>query len=188
MVVGLELVAGYLVAWVVRKARRAGQGLDAEVDHAMDLGLDRLHEVVAEKLGDDPAVTKVEVEATRDGQLSERTHRRVQDAVEEAAEEDAAFAAALQAALEVLDQARAGAPSVAGIDLRDAKGVQVGHHNTQTNTFSIPPAPCRAVSRRSPAIPPDPRRGTAAPDGVRGPRGHEHHSVVLDDGAEVDVV
>src|SRR5512142_974694 len=73
-VVGLELVAGYLVAWVVRKARRAGQGLDAEVDHVMDAGLDRLHEVIADKLGDDPAVTKLEVEATGGAEVSERTH------------------------------------------------------------------------------------------------------------------
>jgi len=123
-VVGLELVAGYLVAWVVRKGRRAGEGLDAEVDHAMDLGLDRLHEVIVDKLGEDPAVTELEVQAAQDGQLSERTQRRVQDAVEEAAEDDAAFAAALQAVLRELDQARGGASSVAGIDLRGAKGAE----------------------------------------------------------------
>ena len=52
--VGLELVAGYLVAWAVRKARRAGQRLDEETDEIMDAGLDRLHEAITAKLGSDP--------------------------------------------------------------------------------------------------------------------------------------
>lgn len=132
---GLELVAGYLVAWAVSKVRRVGQGLDGEVDHVLDAGLERLHEVVAGKLGTDPAVAQLEIEATQDGELSARTGLRVQYAVEEAVEQDEAFAAALEAVLAELDQVRAGAPSVAGIDLRAAQGVMVGHHNTQTNTF-----------------------------------------------------
>ena len=136
IVVGLELVAGYLVAWMVQKVRRAGDRLDGEVDYAMGVGLDRLHEVIAGKLGDDPAVARLEVEAGQDGQVSERTRRRVQDAVEDAVEQDTAFAAVLQVVLDELDRARAGAPSVAGIDLRHAQGVQVGHHNTQTNTWN----------------------------------------------------
>lgn len=128
---GLELVAGYLVAWTVSKVRRVGQGLDGEVDHVLDVGLERLYEVVAGRLGTDPAVARLEVEATQDGATSERTGRRVQYAVEE----DEAFAVALQAMLAELEQARAGAPSVVGIDLRAAQRVQVGRHNTQTNTF-----------------------------------------------------
>lgn len=133
--VGLELVAGYLAAWVVGKVRREGQGLDGEVDHVLRAGLERLHEAVAGKLGGSPAVAHLEAEATQDGALSQRTRRRVRDAVEEAVEHDEAIAAALQVVLAELDHARVGAPSVAGIDLRSAQGVQVGDHNTMTSVF-----------------------------------------------------
>jgi hypothetical protein len=134
--VGLELVAGYLVAWAVRKAKRAGQRLDKETDEVMDAGLDRLHEVIATKLGTDPAIGRLEIEAAEGQQPSDRTIRRVNDAIEEAAEDDSQFAALLKAVLAELDQVRNGASSVAGIDLRNAQGVQVGNYNTQTNTFN----------------------------------------------------
>jgi hypothetical protein len=134
--VGLELVAGYLVAWAVRKAKRAGARLDKETDEVMDAGLDRLHEVIAAKLGTDPAIEKLEIEAIESQQPSDRTIRRVNDAIEEAAEGDSQFAALLKAVLAELDQVRNGASSVAGIDLRNAQGAQVGNYNTQTNTFN----------------------------------------------------
>jgi hypothetical protein len=134
--VGLELVAGYLVAWAVRKAKRAGQRLDKETDEVMDAGLDRLHEVIAAKLGTDPAIAKLEIEAAQENGASDRTIRRVNDAVEEAAEDDSQFASLLKAVLAELDEARGGARSVAGIDVRNAKGVQIGNYNTQTNTFN----------------------------------------------------
>ena len=41
----------------------------------------------------------------------------------------------IEALLARLEEARNGAPSVAGIDLQRAKGIQVGNINTQTNTF-----------------------------------------------------
>ena len=132
---GLELVAGYLVVWAVRKAKRAGARLDKEADEVMDAGLDRLHSVIATKLGTDPALAKLETEAS-EGDPSDRTVQRVNLAIEEAAEDDSQFASLLKAVLAELDQARNGAPSVAGIDLRNAKGVQVGDSNTQTNTFN----------------------------------------------------
>ena len=135
-VVGLELVAGYLVAWGVMKARRAGRRLDEETDEVMDVGLDRLHDVIMAKLGSDPAVTKLAADAAQEIEPSERTVDRVRYAVEEAAEQDPQFAAAMDRALAELERLRDGAPSVAGIDLRRAKGVQVGNFNTQTNTFN----------------------------------------------------
>ncbi len=134
--VGLELVAGYLVAWVIRKAKRAGKRLDEETDEVMDAGLDRLHGVIAAKLGSDPALAKLETEVSQGLEPSDRTIRRVNDAVDEAAEDDSQFAALLKEALARLDEARGSASSVAGIDLRNAKGVQVGNYNTQTNTFN----------------------------------------------------
>lgn len=132
---GLELVVGYLAAWGVRKLKRAGNRLDEETDEVIDAGLDRLHDAIAGKLGTDPALVKLEADVSHGLELSDRTRRRVQDAVEEAAEDDPDFAAVLEALLARLEEARNGAPSLAGIDLRGAKGVQVGNFNTQTNTF-----------------------------------------------------
>jgi hypothetical protein len=133
--VGLELVAGYLVAWGVRKLRRVGTRLDEESDEVIDAGLDRLHDAIAAKLGADPALGKLEDEVSQGLEPSDRTLRRVQDAVEEATEDDTEFGAVIEALLARLEEARDGASSVAGIDLRGAKGVQVGNFNTQTNTF-----------------------------------------------------
>ena len=134
--VGLELVAGYLAAWGVRKLRRVGTRLDEETDEVIDAGLDRLHDAISAKLGADPALGKLEDEVSQGLEPSDRTLRRIQDAVEEAAEADADFGITIEALIARLEEARDGAPSVAGIDLRGAKGVQVGNLNTQTNTFN----------------------------------------------------
>lgn len=133
--VGLELVAGYLVAWGVHKLKRAGKRLDEETDQVVDAGLDRLHDAIAAKLGTDPALMKLDADGSQGREPSDRTLRRVQDAVEDAAQEDPGFGVIIEALLAKLEDARNGAPSVAGIDLRGAKGVQVGNFNTQTNTF-----------------------------------------------------
>ena len=102
--IGLEVLVGYLIAWGMRKARRAGTRLDADVDEVMDAGLDRLHEMIAAKLGDDPAVAKLELEAAT-GEVSERTRRRVLDALTDAAEGDEEFRGALETLLAELDPA-----------------------------------------------------------------------------------
>ena len=136
MMVGLELVAGYLAAWGVRKLRRVGTRLDEETDEVIDAGLDRLHDAISAKLGADPALGKLEDEVSQGLEPSDRTLRRIQDAVEEAAEADADFGVTIEALIARLEEARDGAPSVAGIYLRGAKGVQVGNLNTQTNTFN----------------------------------------------------
>jgi hypothetical protein len=89
--IGLELVAGYLAAYATRKARRAGRRIDDEVDRAIDEWLGRLHDLVTEKLGGDPAVRQLELEA--DGVAdSPRTAERVQLALEDAADTDDQFA------------------------------------------------------------------------------------------------
>jgi hypothetical protein len=102
----------------------------------MDAGLDRLHDAIAAKLGTDPAVVKLDAVVAQGQEPSDLTRRRVQDAVQEAAEEDPDFGAAIEALIARLEEARDGTPSVAGVDLRGAQGVQVGNRNTQTNTFS----------------------------------------------------
>jgi hypothetical protein len=134
---GLELVAGYLVAYAVRKAKRVSGRLDAEVDVVLDAGLEQLHGMVAGKLGADPAVGTLEREALATSAATDRTQKRVTFALEEAVEQDPDFAFALQEVLAQLDQARSEDPRrLAGFDLRGAQGIQIGDGNTQTNTFS----------------------------------------------------
>jgi hypothetical protein len=133
--VGLELVAGYLVAWGVRKLNRAGRRLDEETDEAIDIGLDRLHVAIAAKLGGDPALERLDSEVSQGLEPSDRTLRRVQDAVEDAAESDPGFESAVESLVALLEQTRNSVPSASRIDLRRAKGVQVGSFNTQTNIF-----------------------------------------------------
>jgi hypothetical protein len=77
--IGLELAAGYLAAYAIQKARGAGKRVDAEVDYVIDGTLDRLHEVVSKKLGDDPAVRKLQGEA-RGGGNYQPTHGPAGDA------------------------------------------------------------------------------------------------------------
>ncbi len=50
MVIEAGVVAGYVIAWAVRKVRRVGGRLDKETDEVIDASLDRLHEVVAARL------------------------------------------------------------------------------------------------------------------------------------------
>jgi hypothetical protein len=108
---GLELVAGFLGAWAVRKARRVGGRLDQEFDAATDAGLERLHDVIAARLGEDPALAKLEEEASHTGEVSDRTARRVTDAVDDAAEGNPGFADELRDAVAKIQEALAARPA-----------------------------------------------------------------------------
>jgi hypothetical protein len=110
-------------AWAVHKAKRVAGRVDAEVDHALDAGMDRLHDLVSRKLGEDPALMKPaeEAEAGQD-KPSDRTRRRVQDALEEAAEQDPGFAEALDRAVKKLQAL----PRQAGGVSAGENGVAVG--------------------------------------------------------------
>ncbi|WP_329537106.1 hypothetical protein OG568_52200 (plasmid) [Streptomyces sp. NBC_01450] len=100
MVTGIEIAVGYLFAWGVRKARRVGDRADGEVDRALDVGMDRLHDLVGRKLGEDPALHRLAEEAGAGQEApSERTRQRVQLALEDAAEQDRGFAEALNSAV-----------------------------------------------------------------------------------------
>jgi len=125
---GLELVAGFLAAWAVRKARRVGGRVDEEFDAATDAGLDRLHEVIASRLGGDPAVAKLQEEAAGTGEVSDRTARRVTDAIEETAETDPGFADAVQAAVATIQEALAARPADAGAHLAVTMNARVSGH------------------------------------------------------------
>jgi hypothetical protein len=121
-VFGLELAAGYLAAWAVRKARRVAGRVDERVDAVTDAALDRLYEVVAEKLGADPALARLEAESTPDGEPGERTLRRVEDAVAQAAEDDADFARDLEQALRSLAEREDAPPGGTTVMRADARG------------------------------------------------------------------
>lgn len=95
---GVELAVGYLAAWAWRKARRVAGRADAEVDRAVDAGLDRLHDLITVKLADDPAIKRLEGEAATDLdtiEVRDITRQRVRLAIEDAAEADEQFAARL---------------------------------------------------------------------------------------------
>ncbi|MET8451642.1 hypothetical protein [Streptomyces sp. NPDC005209] len=114
MVPGAEIAAGYVFAWLARKARRAAGRADAEVDQAVDAGMDRLHELVSSRLGPDPALERAGEEAGQGGvELSERTRRRLTDSLEDAAERDEDFAAALERLVEQLQALHAPADGAA---------------------------------------------------------------------------
>jgi hypothetical protein len=115
-VTGVELAVVYVFAWAVRKARRVAGRADAEVDRALDAGMDRVHELVSRKLGADPELERLAEEAA-DGQEapSALTRRRVERALTAAAEQDASFARELEAAVKAVEAAaKSAGPAVAG--------------------------------------------------------------------------
>ncbi|MEV6055954.1 hypothetical protein [Streptomyces sp. NPDC052107] len=116
MVPGVEIAAGYVFAWLARKAQRVAGRADAEVDRGLDAGMDRLHELVSRKLGQDPALQRAAEEAGEGREvLSERTQRRLTDSLEDAAERDAGFAQALANLVEELQAAAAAGTAGGGV-------------------------------------------------------------------------
>ena len=102
---GLEVVAGYLARWAWRRARKlAGRVVDS-VDAKIDEKLEQLYEVVAERLGGDSSLKRLEREATADldtepSSVSPGVTDGVTYALSEAADEDPAFAERLRAAVD----------------------------------------------------------------------------------------
>ncbi|MGW3178820.1 hypothetical protein ACWDD9_06125 [Kitasatospora sp. NPDC001119] len=140
--VGVELAVGFLFAWAVRKARRVSGRMDAEVDHALDAGMDRLHEVVAVRLGADPALERMIQEA--DSGLTEptdRTRQRLRLALEEAVEDDTGFAGTLREAVAEVQAAEAaadpgrGGNTMTGNTFHGSTAIVVGDHGHQENRF-----------------------------------------------------
>jgi hypothetical protein len=167
-VVGVELVVGYVFAWLVRKGRRAGWRADGHVDQAVDAAVDRLggklHELVAGKLHDDPSLVRLTEEADQGVvEPSTRTRTRVALAVEDAAERDVDFAAAIEELVRRLQAAQGGVSAGTG-------GVAVGGDvqvSATQNGFAIGTAGSVQVvyQRRVPtgqAVRLDPRPGRVA--------------------------
>jgi hypothetical protein len=158
VVVEAGVIAGYVIAWAVRKARRAGSRLDAEADAAIDAGLDKLHEVVAAKLGGHPVLDDLDEEAgTAEGQISELTRQQVELAITAAARKDDTFGQAvtsLLARLRASEQATGqsvlghGGVNVAGnVDIRADHGGAAAWNMGTVNVGqppADPPAPGRS--------------------------------------------
>jgi hypothetical protein len=103
VVIEAGVVAGYVIAWAVRKARRVGGRLDAEADQVIDAGLDQLHEVVAARLAGHPVLAELVEEAEQAGEVSDLTRQQVELAVAAAARKDEAFG---QTVTELVDRLR----------------------------------------------------------------------------------
>jgi hypothetical protein len=131
VVTGLEVAVGCVAAWAWHKARRVAGRADAVVDEALDSAVERVREAVVSRLGPDPALGKLETEASADlDQLAVRelTRHRVLLALQDAVETDPQFAAGLQ---ELLAQVRAAEQS-SGVQAVSAAGpgaVVVGGDN-----------------------------------------------------------
>jgi hypothetical protein len=116
VVTGLEVVVGWLAVFAWGKAKRVAGRADAEVDQAIDTGMDRLHELVSAKLRGDPALARLEAEAGQDLDrvaTSGRTRQRVHLALQDAVETDCGFAAALQSLVTQLREAGAVTQNIA---------------------------------------------------------------------------
>ena len=95
-VTGLEVVAALAAGYLWRKWRRVSGRADAEVDAVLDAGMDRLHRVVAARLGTDSAVVRLEQEARSGLEQNPRTLERVRLAIEDAADDDPGFREVLE--------------------------------------------------------------------------------------------
>jgi hypothetical protein len=113
MVIEAGVVAGYVVAWALRKVRRVGGRLDAEADAVIDASLTRLHEVVAAKLASHPALAELveEAEATDGGEVSYLARQQLKLELTEAAREDDEFGQVVTGLVSLLRQAEQGTGS-----------------------------------------------------------------------------
>lgn len=123
---GVEIAVGYVFARLLRKAKRVGERADVEVDRSLDARLNRLHDLVSGRLGDDLALTRATEEAEQGlPEPTERTRRRLTDSLEEAAERDPGFAQELEKLVKELQTATAAAPGADGVVVT-AGGTAVG--------------------------------------------------------------
>ncbi|MGQ4420739.1 hypothetical protein ACN6LA_001047 [Streptomyces sp. SAS_269] len=79
---GVEIAAGYVFAWAVRKTKLIGGRADGEVDRALEAGMHRLHTLFSGNLGQDTALERAREKAAEGREeLSERTRRRLADSL-----------------------------------------------------------------------------------------------------------
>jgi hypothetical protein len=150
---GAELVVGYLFAWLAGKGKRAARRADGQVDRAVDAAVDRLgeklHQLVAGKLGDEPSLERLGEEAQQGAaEPSERTKTRVTLALEDAVERDPAFGAELDELVRRLREADPGVSAAAGgvaiggnVDMRADHGSVAANVVQGDVNFGNPPTP-----------------------------------------------
>jgi hypothetical protein len=123
---GAELAVGYVFAWAVRKARRVAGAADEVVDQVLDAGVERVHQLVAERLGGERALARVEEEAAAgSGELSQQSRQFLLLALEDAAGSDAAFARALEEAVAAVQEAGGASVLAAGDGIAVGGNVEV---------------------------------------------------------------
>ncbi|MFI0721689.1 hypothetical protein [Streptomyces sp. NPDC021224] len=98
---GTDVVVALLHAWSARRSLpRRRDRREAELDAALDAGLERVHRIVAEHLSGEGALTAVEEEAAAGAaQPSPQASRTLEAALEGAVGHDPAFAQALKEAV-----------------------------------------------------------------------------------------
>src|SRR5438094_10501057 len=99
MPVGLEALAALVVAYLWRKAKRVAGRADAEVDRALDAGMDRLHEAVGARLGAG-ALAPLRAQAVEG--VDQPRAQALEGAIVDAARVDGEFAARLRQVVEAL--------------------------------------------------------------------------------------
>jgi hypothetical protein len=142
-VVGVELAVGYLFAWAVRKARRVAGRADAEVDRALDAGMDHLHDVVVSRLGPAPVLENVMLEAGSGRQEpTAETRNQLEAVLEDATTQDSAFAKALAEAVDRVAQALpasadpgTGKYNISRITVEGSAAFVIGDKGRQDNRF-----------------------------------------------------
>ncbi|MFJ2725236.1 hypothetical protein [Streptomyces collinus] len=124
--IGIEIAAGYVFAWAVRKVRRAAPRADEEVDRAVDTAMDHFHDLVSRMLGADPALDEA-VEEARGGaaELSDLTHQRLVLSLMAAIKRAPTFESELAQAVTALQEAGAGVPSRT-VTAKGVRSVAVG--------------------------------------------------------------
>jgi hypothetical protein len=147
---GIEIVVGYVFAWAVRKARGVADRADKEVDRALDAGMNRLHELVSQKLGEDPALQKLidEVEAEH-AEPTERTRQRVQLALEDAVEQDPGFEESLDRTVKQLQDLHRRDVGVSAVD----GGLAIGTVHIRADRNSVAAWNVSEVSMGNPPLP-----------------------------------
>jgi hypothetical protein len=114
---GPEVAVGMLIAWVIAKARRAGQQFDGVADQVVDAAAKRVRDLLLRKLGSDSALSQLQLEGEQTGKVSNRTRQRVELALEDALEKDVQFAVELRLALVEATKAQGKAGVVLGTNL-----------------------------------------------------------------------
>ncbi|MFJ9250337.1 SAV_2336 N-terminal domain-related protein [Streptomyces sp. NPDC101776] len=110
---GTQVAVRYVFAWEVHKFRQVAGHTDRELNAAMD----RLHDLVSRKLGDDPNLAKVHAEAAAgQHELTPLTRQRLELSLEQEVERDPRFAAALDELLTQLQVATSGTGEVSASD------------------------------------------------------------------------